>query len=206
MFFGRSIFHSLQVEDLLTCRLVGMFTHYFTLCNLVWLVLSVNSILERATAHRQRHSRAAAADTAAATDILRGGAKWEENAKQQQQEQQRGAFAAAPIARLYLVGWGSGAAVTAVCCAVDATGYGLALPSSSSSAADSSGAFITAADHHCFMRLTPFLAGVALPASVLTALMVGFALSAWCVATSPPAHITEQVNYPSFLRLRLYCY
>ncbi len=38
--------------------------------------------------------------------------------------------------------------------------------------------------HYCFMGVTPFLAGLALPASVLTALLIGLALSAWCVAGS----------------------
>ncbi len=39
--------------------------------------------------------------------------------------------------------------------------------------------------HYCFMGVTPFLAGLALPSSVLTALLIGLALSAWCVAGAP---------------------
>ena len=181
---------------------MALFTHYLTLCNLLWLVVSVNAILQRAKGHRRSRSGAdGGGGGAAAADILRG-AKWEQSAsakQQQQQQQQRGGAPSpspAPVARLYLLGWGAGAVVTAVCCAVDVTGYGLS-PAAGPPSARADGPFGYeggAGGHHCFMRLTPFLAGVALPAAVFTALMVGCALSAWCVDSSPPSHITEQVR------------
>jgi hypothetical protein len=47
---------------------------------------------------------------------------------------------------------------------------------------------------HCFLKLAPFLGSVVVPAAILLSLFIGFALSSYCVITTAPSHITEQVS------------
>jgi len=47
---------------------------------------------------------------------------------------------------------------------------------------------------HCFLKLAPFLGTVVVPAAVLLSLMLGFALSAYCVLSTAPSHVTEQIE------------
>ena len=46
----------------------------------------------------------------------------------------------------------------------------------------------------CFMRMAPFLGALAVPAAVLTALLVGFGLSAWCAAKNCQQQGVEPVD------------
>lgn len=155
-----------QVEHGPTCRAVGLAAHALTLCDLAWLAVGVHVVLQMASRHKEARSGG-----------NRHGSLFARERKQETKKYPSSLRSTAPVARLYLLGWGSGAAVTLACFAADPDSYGLAEGSD-----------------HCFMRATPFLAGVVLPGSVLTALLVGFAMSAWCVASSPPSHVTEQVK------------
>jgi hypothetical protein len=47
---------------------------------------------------------------------------------------------------------------------------------------------------HCFLKVAPFLGTVVVPAAVLLSLMLGFALSAYCVLSTAPSHVTEQIE------------
>ncbi len=78
------------------------------------------------------------------------------------------------IARLYVLGWGASAVAVLACGAIDPSHYG--------------------GTNNCFMQIAPFLGAVVLPGAVLTALMVGFGFSAWCIASASPSHITERVR------------
>lgn len=51
---------------------------------------------------------------------------------------------------------------------------------------------------HCFLKLAPFLGSVVLPAAVLLSLILGFALSAYCVLSTAPSHVTEQMDVDLF--------
>ena len=44
------------------------------------------------------------------------------------------------------------------------------------------------------MDLVPFLAGIVVPLAIISALIVGFSLSAWCLVATSPSHIAEQLE------------
>ena len=153
-----------QTENAPTCQAVGISAHYLTLSSLVWLTISVSVIYQKANRARIRQSNGGNAPAPAFLDRQRRHEEPPSSAKQQPR----------PVSRLYLVGYGVGAAVCAVCAAVSVDNYG--------------------SPTHCFMHLVPFLAGVVVPLAVLSALIVGFSLSAWCLVATSPSHIAEQLE------------
>jgi len=154
-----------QVEHVLTCQVVGMALHYFTVAALVWLLLGVNAVLKAAASRRQLLN---AVQVRQQRHTLLGGGRHEnpkDGGKVAGMEEP-------PPLRLYMIGWGATALLTSVVAASDPAHFGVV----TSAAVGRS---------YCFMPMTPFLAGLILPASLLTALLVGLAFSAWCVAGAP---------------------
>ena len=153
-----------QTEDAATCQAVGISAHYLTLSSLVWLTISVSVIYQKANRARIRQSNGGNVPAPAFLDRQRRHQEPPQSPKQR----------ARPVSRLYLIGYGVGAAVCAICAAVSVDNYGTPT--------------------HCFMHLVPFLAGVVVPLAVLSALIVGFSLSAWCLVATSPSHIAEQLE------------
>ena len=52
---------------------------------------------------------------------------------------------------------------------------------------DNYGLSFSETESFCFMRMAPFLGALAVPTAVLTALLLGFGLSAWCAAGAAEA-------------------
>lgn len=144
-----------QVEHDLTCKAVGMMEHYLTLSNLIWIVLSVNIVFEKTNRMKQKHQ----------SQVRR------QNTLIYQQSD----LPISPpvqtemsMAFFYLMGWGAALIICGTCAALDLDNYGL-MPNT----------------NHCFMALIPFLVAVVLPTAILTSLLFGFGLSAWCLVSSP---------------------
>ena len=93
------------MEHVLTCRLVGVAVHYLTLCNLLWMLISVNVILQAASNHKQRLSNRANTASNAPSTLLRPSSKM-----QQQPITNRPVATRPSVARHYLLGWGLGLA------------------------------------------------------------------------------------------------
>jgi hypothetical protein len=82
------------------------------------------------------------------------------------------------IQRFYLFGYGIGLIIVSVTASINLEYY--------------------TTSKHCFLKLAPFLGSVVLPAAVLLSLILGFALSAYCVLSTAPSHVTEQMDVDLF--------
>ena len=79
-----------------------------------------------------------------------------------------------PVTRFYLFGYGIGVIVVGITASINVDYY--------------------VTPRHCFLKLAPFLGAVVVPSAVLLSLMLGFALSAYCVLSTAPSHVTEQIE------------
>ena len=84
-----------------------------------------------------------------------------------------------PIIRYYIFGYGVALIVLILTASINVNFY--------------------ASQRHCFMKLAPFLGSVIVPAAVLLSLFIGFALSSYCVISTAPSHITEQIEIDAFV-------
>ena len=84
-----------------------------------------------------------------------------------------------PIIRYYIFGYGVALIVLVLTASINVNFY--------------------ASQRHCFMKLAPFLGSVIVPAAVLLSLFIGFALSSYCVISTAPSHITEQIEIDAFV-------
>jgi hypothetical protein len=152
-----------QTEHEFTCKSVGIFSHYLTLCNLIWLVISMHVVHRKANKHKlsqDRHLSAAFIRPASA-------------AESRTSRQSTHSF----VARCYVLGWGLAAVLCGISAAIDADYY--------------------ATRTHCFMKLTPFVVGIVVPALVASALLIGLALSAWCIVPRDTADDDGACSAPS---------
>ncbi|TRY63453.1 hypothetical protein TCAL_01835 [Tigriopus californicus] len=154
-----------QTEHHLTCVIVGFVSHYLTLCNLIWIVISVHVIFQKANSFQAKHNRQTN------TAFLRPHNEPDGLLRAPDRPLRR------PIIRFYLLGWGSSALLCGLVAAFNIAHY--------------------TAGNHCFMKLTPFLVSVVVPVALLTAIMIGFSLSAWCVIASSPSQASEHLGSES---------
>ena len=79
-----------------------------------------------------------------------------------------------PVTRFYLFGYGVALIVVIITASINVDYY--------------------VTQRHCFMKLPPFLGSVIIIAAVLLSLFIGFALSSYCVVSTAPSHVTEQIE------------
>lgn len=160
-----------QTEHEATCRSVGFALHYLSLCNLMWLVISVNVIYKKVNKHKLVLARQTNAMT-----TLRSNSEQQRHQQQIRRNQQK---TKKPLTKFYLVGWGISLVICFITVAINVNNYGT--------------------NNHCFMNMNPFLGALIVPGAICTALLLGFGLSAWVVASSSPSHITEQIEVDDLL-------
>lgn len=148
-----------QTAHQVTCRTVGIATHYLILASLLWMLVSINSIYGRVTKKRDHVTTMG------------------NNGERQQLKLER------PMTRFYLFAYGVGGLIVAICAAVDIEHY--------------------STDNSCFLAvdpLPPVIGALVVPAALIIAMMVGFALASYCVMSSAPSHVAEHIEIQDYNR------